>query len=145
LATEEGIVVSLPGKMARVRTQKTGACESCAAKSSCHVLGGGKEMEVDALNAVDARMGDRVLMGFETGSLIKASLLIYIFPIVCMIFGGFIGQETAPLFGLNAGALSVGTAFLFLGLAFVFVRIRGNRMGRKESYRPRILRILAKG
>jgi sigma-E factor negative regulatory protein RseC len=142
LTTEEGIVIDIQGETARVKTQKTSACESCSAKSSCHAIGGGKEMEVDALNAVGARIGDRVVMGFETASLVKAAFLLYILPILCMIAGGFLGQEFAAPLRLHPAFLSVATAFLFLGLSFCFVRIKGNRMGRTTPYRPKILRVL---
>ncbi|MBW1954890.1 MAG: SoxR reducing system RseC family protein [Deltaproteobacteria bacterium] len=142
MTTEEGIVIDIRGETARVKTQKTGACESCSARTSCHAIGGGKEMEVDALNTVGARIGDRVVMGFETASLVKASFLLYVLPILCMIAGGFLGEEAAGIFGLNPAFLSVLTAFLFLGLSFVFIRIKGNRMGRTESYRPKIIRVV---
>ena len=48
MTTEEGIVIDVKGEIARIKTQKTGACESCSVQSSCHTFGGGKDMEVDA-------------------------------------------------------------------------------------------------
>ncbi len=142
MTTEEGVVVEVSGRMARVRTQKTGACESCSAKSSCHVLGGGKEMEVEVVNIAAAGIGDRVLIAFETASLVKASFLIYVLPILGMMAGGFLGQGIASYLGWNSAASSIVTAFGFLGLSFVFVRAKGNRMSRKEIYQPKIIRIL---
>jgi len=142
LTTEEGIVIDVKGEIARIKTQKTGACESCSVQSSCHTFGGGKDMEVDAINVAGARIGDRVVMGFETGSLVKASFLLYLLPILSMMAGGFLGQEVAPVLGFNPAGLSVGAAFLFLGLSFLFVKDKGHRMGRKESYKPKIIRIL---
>ena len=44
----------------------------------------------------------------------------------------------------KCAGLSIATAFFFLGLSFVFVRAKGNRMSRKEIYRPKIIRILAR-
>ncbi len=144
MTTEEGVVVQVSGTMARVKTQKTSACEGCSAKASCHALGGGKEMEVDAVNAAGAHVGDRVLMGFETASLIKAAFLLYVFPLLGMMAGGFLGQGAASAWGLDPAVLSVLFAFLGLGLSFVFVRSKGNRMGRMEKYRPKVIRVLEK-
>ena len=44
-------------------------------------------MEVDAVNSVGAQVGDRIMLYFETGSLLKATFLLYIFPILCMLLG----------------------------------------------------------
>lgn len=142
MTTEEGIVISREGANARVRTQRTGACESCAAKSGCSTLGGGKEMEVEAINSAGALEGDRVIIAFETSSLMKASFLIYIFPILSMMLGGFTGQKIAPFFNVDPSAMSVIGAFLFLIIAFSLVRLSGNRLGKREHYKPKIIRIL---
>ncbi|MEW5908179.1 MAG: SoxR reducing system RseC family protein [Thermodesulfobacteriota bacterium] len=142
MTTEEGIVISRDGSNARVRTQKTEACRSCAAKSACTTLGGGKEMEVDAANQAGAVEGDRVLIGFDTSSMMKASFLIYLFPIFSMILGGFIGQSLAPAFNGNETHFSVAGAATFVIAAFLLIRIIGKRLSHRESYIPKIIRIL---
>ena len=35
------------------------------------VKAGGKEMEVEAINTADARVGDRIVLNIKTGSLLK--------------------------------------------------------------------------
>ena len=59
MATEKGVVTKLESNAAWVTTTRTEACESCAAKGSCRTLGGGKEMEVEAINLAGARVGLR--------------------------------------------------------------------------------------
>ena len=97
MTKEEGVVIKTDTATAWIKTIKTSACASCSAKSSCHTMGGGKEMEVEAINTAGARIGDRVVIGFETASLLKASFLLYVFPILGLILGAFIGQTAAPL------------------------------------------------
>ena len=142
MATEEGIVIKVEAATAWVKTVKTGACESCAAKSSCHTLGGGKEMEVEAINTAAARIGDRVVIGFETASLLKASFLIYIFPILGLILGAVIGQTAAPFFSLNPSASSIVVGFLFVFLSLWFIKKKGNLLSKQNQYRPKVIRIL---
>ena len=65
MATEEGIVFKMgaPGAgTAWVKTTRSSACETCSSKGACHGEGGGKEMEmeVEAFNTADARVGDRI-------------------------------------------------------------------------------------
>ena len=113
MATEKGIVTKLESTTTWVTTTRTSACETCAAKSACRTLGGGKEMEVEALNPVGAKMGDRVVIGFETSALVKISFLIYIVPIISMILGAIIGQKIALSYHYNGSALPAIGGFLF--------------------------------
>jgi sigma-E factor negative regulatory protein RseC len=99
-------------------------------------------MEVEALNNAGARVGDRIVLNFETTSLLKACFFIYVFPILLMILGAAIGFWAAPILDLNASGLSAVFGFLSLGLALWFVKIRGNKMAQNTKYRPKIIRIL---
>jgi len=90
LATEEGIVTKVNSTTAWVTTIKSSACESCAAKSSCSTLASGEEMKVEAINISGATVGDRVVIYFETSSLLKLSFFLYIFPILIIFCSSFL-------------------------------------------------------
>jgi len=141
VATEEGIVIRLDAKNAWVKTKKTGACESCSSKKACSVMGGGDEMEVEVINAAGASIGDQVIISFETSSLLKATFLLYVFPILCMFAGALIGQEIAPVLQIGVSASSAISGFLFFLVSIVFIKLKANKMGRQDQYRPRIIRI----
>jgi sigma-E factor negative regulatory protein RseC len=142
LATEKGIVTKLESATAWVTTTRTSACETCTAKSACRTLGGGKEMEVEAINLVGAKMGDWVVLGFETSALVKISFLVYIVPIISMIIGALIGQKIALSYHYNGSVLSAIMGFLFFFLAFLFIKSAGNKMAKKNEYQPKIIRII---
>ena len=144
MATEEGIVTKTGSGTgtAWVKTTRTDACESCTAKGACNMMGGGNEMEVEAVNKIGAKADDRVVIAFESSSLLKASFLIYLFPVICMVTGALLGQKLSLKYDLNESLFSAGTAFIFFAAAFLFVRIKGNRMAEKDAYRPRIVKIL---
>lgn len=131
--------------MALVKTTRSSACKSCASKDSCKTGGGGKEMEVTVTNSAKAGEGDRILINIETAPLLKASFLLYVFPILLMIIGAVIGQEIALARGWDPSGLSAIVAFLFFGLSFVIIKVRGAGMSKKQEYRPDIIRILSKG
>jgi sigma-E factor negative regulatory protein RseC len=102
----------------------------------------GNEMEVEALNPARAQVGDRILLRIETASLLKATFLLYLFPIICMLLGAVIGQRTAPLLKWDVSALSALLGFLFFFLSIAFVKFKGNRMATQNAYRPKIVKIL---
>jgi sigma-E factor negative regulatory protein RseC len=106
-------------------------------------LGGGKEMMVEAVNVAGAEAGDRVVISFKTASLIKASFLIYIFPVICLLIGAVIGKDFDPLLRyMNESAASAVVGFMFLFMAFVCIRLTGNRLAQKSAYRPQIIKII---
>jgi sigma-E factor negative regulatory protein RseC len=146
MATEIGIVtkISDPG-MALVSTVRSGACESCTAKGMCHNLGGGNEAEVMAINSANARVGDRIVISFQTSSLMKAMFLLYIFPILWLLAGAVIGHNYSSFLGMNSSALSAIVGFLFFFIAVIFVKTRANQLAKKDTYQPRIIRVLERG
>ena len=99
-------------------------------------------MEVEAINEAGAQIGDRIVLSIETASLLKASFLLYVFPILLMIAGAFIGQKTAPMFDIDPSLFSAVIGFLFFFISFWFVKSRGNTMAKKNEYKPKIIRIL---
>ena len=141
MATEEGIVTKIESTTtAWVKTTKSGACKSCSARSSC--LGGGEEMEVEAINRAGAHVGQKVVLSFDTSPLLKATFMLYVLPIIAMIVGAFVGQNLAPNFNLNTSFLSAIFGFLFFGLTILFVRSKGNKLAQRDEYRPKIIRVI---
>jgi len=142
MATEEGIVVEAGPTGARVKTTRSGACESCASRGSCSTIGGGKEMEVEALNPAGAREGDHVAINFESSALLKISFLLYVFPVICMLAGALLGHWLGSALGFSGSAVSVVLAVLFFLLAFLIIKLRGDKLAQKDAYRPKIVRII---
>lgn len=144
MATEQGIVTRTDSGGAWVKTIKTGDCKGCSARGSCHSLGKGGEMEVKALNEAGAREGDRIVLLFETSSLLKATFLLYVFPILLLMIGAVVGQEVAPHLNFNPSGLSAIMGFSFFIAAVLFIKARANKLALKKEYRPKIVKIIAR-
>lgn len=141
MATEEGIVTHIESDaMAWVKTSKSSACKACSASGSCTAMG--SEMKVQALNIAGAREGDRIKLSFENASLLKATFLLYVFPILCLISGAFVGQGIAANYRWNESAVAALAGFLCFLAAVLFVKIRANQMAKSDSYRPKIVSVL---
>jgi sigma-E factor negative regulatory protein RseC len=142
LATEHGVVLRTDSQDAWVKTIRSSACEGCTARESCHTTGDGQAMEVKAINSAGASVGDRIVLSFETASLLKATFLIYVFPIILMIAGAALGQVLAPLIEFSPSGLSVLLGFAFFFSALFIIKTRANKMAKKNAYQPKITKIL---
>jgi sigma-E factor negative regulatory protein RseC len=143
LATEQGIVLRIDADAAWVKTVRTSACEGCTAKGTCHTTEDGQDMEVKAINSAGASVGDRIVLSFETASLLKATFLLYIFPIILLIAGAALGQALAPFIEFSPSAVSVLLGFAFFFTALFIVKTRANKMAKKNAYQPKITKIVA--
>ena len=145
MASEEGIVTRIDASGAWVKTVRSDCCESCTSKGMCHTMGGGKEMEVPAVNAAGARVGDRVVLKMDTAPFLKATFLVYLFPVLLLMGGATAGEWLARTSGAYSPlpAVLLGLGSLVLGL--VVMKFAADRLARRGSYRPRIVRILARG
>lgn len=138
---EEGIVTKTASHgRAWVETVRTSACEGCASKGACHASG--KAMEVCAINEAAAKIGDRVVVSIATGTLMKMSLLAYIFPVFALMAGAAVGNVLAPALALNPSLSSGIGGFGALAVAFLIIRLFEGRIARGDAYTPRITRIL---
>ena len=144
MATEEGIVTKVYSSTAWVKCSKSAACESCSAKGFCDTVGGSDDdVEVEAINAVEAKVNDKVTISFETSSLLKVSFLVYMVPVLFLILGVVVGDNIARIFNYDQSIFSVLVGFLFLFAAFFFVKAKGKELSIKEAYQPKIIRILS--
>jgi sigma-E factor negative regulatory protein RseC len=141
MATEEGIVIKLNQTTAIIRTTRKTACESCSEKHSCTSIGSGQEMELEADNPIKAQLGDRVTVSLQTGKLMTASFLLYVFPILLMIVGALLGDHLAKIYQADPSIMSVGFAFLFFFIAFGIIKLKDIQAKKSGSFRPKIIRI----
>ncbi|MEX1350495.1 MAG: SoxR reducing system RseC family protein [Desulfobacterales bacterium] len=142
MATEQGIVIKTDSRATWVKTVKSGSCAGCSARGSCHGMGGGDEMEVKVINEAGAKVGDRIVLSFETSSLLKATFLLYVFPILFLIVGAVFGQAMASRFDFNPSALSAIMGFTFFFVAVLIIKTTANKLAKKSEYRPKIIKIL---
>lgn len=118
---ESGRVVEVEGDRVWVETIRTTACDTCKAQKGCgHGLinkaspGNTFRLDVDRAGH-EVNVGDVAVIGIPEDSLIKASLISYLMPIVFLISGATLGKlwlgETASvilgLLGLAAGFWAV--------------------------------------
>lgn len=141
MATEQGVVVRIDAAGAWVKTVRSEACDSCSSKDACHTMGGGREVEVPVLNPIGARVGDRVVVKLETSPLLKATFLVYMFPVLLLVIGAATGEWISRSAGLGSPLPSTLLGFGSLAAGLFFMRRIARRLAEKAEYRPRITRV----
>ena len=142
LLTENAVVFTSEGERATVKTFRNEACHSCSASGACHALGGGKEMEVEVLNYLRAKPGDRVELTLPQTSFVKASLVTYLIPLAALLGGAFLGQALGSKIGWTTDGAAIVLAGAGLALSLPIVYFLNRALTGKEAYIPRITRIL---
>ena len=133
MATEQGVVIRIDSSTAWVKTVKSSACKGCTARGSCHSLGSSDDVEVKAINEAGAKVGDRIVLSLETSSLLKASFLLYVFPILLLLIGALMGQEIAPYLGFNPSGFSAIAGFSFFFAAVLVIKTKANKLAKKNE------------
>ena len=142
MATEEGTIIEINETTAMIKTRQMTACESCGERDTCHSTGGSpKIMEVEALNTVNAQLGDTVIVTFATSQLFKLSFLLYVFPVIVMIFGALLGERMAENFGADPSAMSAFMGFSFFFASLAVVKLMDKKARKTGKYRPEIVKI----
>jgi len=103
---EKGRVVKVDNGVAQVEMERTSACARCGV---C-LQSSGDRLILYVKDSVGARPGDEVLVSLETKEVLKAAFLIYLFPLVGLIAGYFLGRT---IFRTER------TGIIFAGLGFL--------------------------
>jgi len=148
---ETGRVIAVQGELAEVEGQPRSGCGSCAVKGTCGTsllarYFGPKRLLLQAHNPIGARPGEHVIIGLSEGSLLEASILAYLVPLLAMIGGAvagvFVAERLVPAYTQILSAVT-GLGGLVAALTWLVGFIRAKSLD--ERYRPRILRRLGAG
>jgi len=131
---EKGTVTEVSGNIAKVEVDKKQACEACTASSFCNATGERSNI-IDATNEIGAQTGQKVIIEFVPGSIIKGSFLVYIVPIIMLVLFSSVAQLVTKkeIFSIIWGVL---------GIVISFVIIRSVDKTKKIKLIPRVKEII---
>ena len=81
-------------------------------------------------------------MQFQTSSLLKATFMLYVLPILLLILGAIIGDQISSVIHFNSSATSIIVGFLFFAATVWIIKSKANQMASKNQYQPKIIKIL---
>ena len=112
--TGEGIVVKTNGNVATVKIKRSSACgHDCGECNLCK----NPDIEVDILNPIDAKIGDKVKIGTNTSKVLLSAFVLYMLPIL----GAFALYAVLSSCRLSTPVIAVSEVLWFV-VWFVFVR-----------------------
>ncbi|MGI6659922.1 MAG: SoxR reducing system RseC family protein [Dethiobacteraceae bacterium] len=111
-----GLVVEVKEDKAVVAVKRHDVCSKCG---GCGVAASGRgETQLEALNKVNATVGQTVKIYSDTSHILKASFMVYIVPLLALLAGLFIGQQLEGSAGLRLDVL-LGAVFLLISYFLV--------------------------
>ncbi len=140
MATEKGIVIKTSLGTAWVKTMQSEACEGCSSCGTCNAQR--PDSEVEVINEVGARVGDRILIDFKTSAFLKVTFMLYIFPIICLTLGAMLGLQFAAEYGYDPSVCSALLGFAAFFISVLIIRVVGQKMAAQRNYRPQITKVL---
>lgn len=112
-----GLVVEVKDDKAIVAVQRHDVCTKCG---GCGVAVSGRgETHLEALNKVNANLGQTVKIYSDTSHILTASFMVYIVPLLALLLGLFIGQQLDGTAGGFRFDILLGAAFLLLSYLLV--------------------------
>lgn len=144
MISKEGIVTGAAGTKAWVKTVRSKSCESCESKDSCSEAEKALEITIQVENSLNAKAGDRVIVGFKTAPLMKVSFMLYIFPIILLIAGAATGEALAARLATDPSLTSLCTGMLCFCLSFGIIRLINNSLEKNNEYKPFLMRFARK-
>lgn len=122
---EQGKIIKRDGNQAVIEIEQGEQCKHC---NACHMFGESK-MRLTAYNGIDAQVGEHVIVYVQPGFVLKSSFLIFIFPLLAMFAGYFVGQW----FTQNSNELS-GIIGAFSGLILaLLINMRFNQSAKSDK------------
>ena len=113
---EVGTVEKIDGEFLLVRVEKKSACgENCATcKGGCVPT----DRIIRVKRTLDCQTGDKVVLDMSGKKVMGAAFLVYIIPLVVLIFGYFLGES---LLGGEGTAILSGVVFMVVSIAIIAV------------------------
>lgn len=149
---EEATVIAVADGFAVIEVARQSSCGQCAANKGCgtSVFANwyGKRMnQMRVIDPVHVAVGEHVIVGMKENALVKASLLVYLMPLLSMGLFAIVGHWVLAellLISINDAVLLL-FAVMGLSVALRAVSIMQRRVANNPDYQPVILRRGASG
>ncbi len=133
---EEAIVDNVENGFVYLSTKNV-ACDSCSSQSACSSFSFSPSTinrSLKVVNTLSLKKGDRVIVELKTEKLVLGTLLIYILPLLSLVFFAVIGKL---IFGEGVSIL-LGMSGFILSLFFVKHTLSNKRLA--EQFEPKLLK-----
>ncbi|HZJ76100.1 MAG TPA: SoxR reducing system RseC family protein [Oscillospiraceae bacterium] len=138
---QNGIIVSIDKDRAKVVLKRQSSCGDCKA---CKLGRDDMNMEINAINSINAKIGDRVEIDMDYRNVLAAAFIAYALPLFALIGGVFIGNTVLGKIGM-AQYREIGSGLcglLFTAITFIIIRFKEKSFRLDKRFAPIITGIL---
>ena len=96
MLTETGRVITVADGKAMIEIVRGAACDKCT--SECALKSGQQCLLIEARDPVGVQKHDAVQIGMPTTSLVRASAVVYMLPLLALVFGAILGEYLAQVY-----------------------------------------------
>ncbi|WP_312563261.1 SoxR reducing system RseC family protein [Anaerospora sp.] len=132
---QEGVVLEVSEKMAKVKTSRHNNCESCGA------CPGNSALVLDAKNPLGALPGQRVEFEIREAGMLKAAFIVFVLPLLAAFIGGTSGGWLATHAGYDAQLPEIIGGVMSFGLAVMYIKYVDVSIRSDARMQPIITRI----
>lgn len=135
------MIISTDGITAKVAVPRKSACEGCSV-GVCKPSE--QSMEIDALNPINAGVGQKVRIAMKPYSYLKGSIIVYGIPALALVIGAILGKEVFSAFftGLDPDVISAFFGFGAFAIVFILIKIWSSKFNKKQEFKPVIEEII---
>ncbi len=143
---EQAVVIATEGEFATVETERRSSCGGCAAGSACGVSAlskvmGRRRSSIRVLNHINARVGERVVLGLAESALLKGSVIFYLTPLLSLFLFALMGRWLGSLFAFDSTEpMVIFSGLLGLLIGLLYLRVFATRVSHDKAYQMVILR-----
>ena len=139
-------VIEDRGDSVLVRVIRNSLCskcdKDCGLSTNTHDT---DEIDVEVNNSMGAKEGNYVKLELEEKSLVLASLIVYIFPILSFIGGYFLTNFSLSILGYGTGEITgIIGSLSFLILSFLLIRVLNFKLKVMGIFQPKMIDVLEK-
>ena len=138
---QSGIIVSVDEDRARVMLRRQSFCGDCKA---CKLGRDDMNMEINAINSVNAKIGDRVEIDMDHRNVLVAAFIAYVLPLFALIGGIFIGNTVLGKIGM-VEYREIGSGLfglLLTAITFIIIKFKEKSFKSNKRFIPVITGIL---
>jgi sigma-E factor negative regulatory protein RseC len=144
MVEESGIVLSVSDGFAEVETVRTSSCTACQAKSACghHAIAkvsSSNRMRMMVSDTFASQVGQEVVVGIPEDTLLKASIWMYLVPLLGLVLGAVL-----PSLVSDESIFAAIGSILGLAMGLYFARKVSLAHVNDPDFQPKILSIKTK-
>lgn len=114
-------------------------CNKCVTVSS-----ESEEILVEVDNSIGAKVGDHVMVSMEHMNILKATFLVYVIPMILLIFGIVGSYYILDGIGFSGVKEVVATiiGIILMALSYIYLKINDKKFRESREYVPVVTKIL---